>query len=111
MVPDHDPWSLQGPVDTIPLAGGVDHIDDAPRLPLDYDFSPPEVQKPVPKKAPEIMPSTTILAHGDGWTLFDNLYMYNGSLIIVSDEEESSFPEFRMITSTGKHPPSTSSSA
>jgi len=51
------------------------------------------------------MPSTTVFAHHAGWTLFENLYMHNGSLLVISDEDVSSFPERRLMTSTGRHPP------
>ncbi|KAF8316420.1 hypothetical protein DL93DRAFT_2056393 [Clavulina sp. PMI_390] len=47
------------------------------------------------------MPPTTMIGHGDGWTLFDNLYMFNGTLLVVSDEDRDTFPETRMMTSTG----------
>lgn len=53
-------------------------------------------------KPPNFMPSTTVLAHHDGWTLFENLYMFDGTLLIVSDEESSSFPQRRLMTSTGR---------
>lgn len=70
---------------------------------------PPHIPPPMtmPKKKPKktqlgIMPSTEIIAHGDGWTIFDNLYMFNGTLLVISDEDRGSFPEARMITSTGE---------
>ncbi|THV02700.1 hypothetical protein K435DRAFT_775344 [Dendrothele bispora CBS 962.96] len=50
------------------------------------------------------LPYTTVLHHAPGWTLFRNVYMSNGTLFLVSPEEpsiRSSFPEFRMMTSTG----------
>lgn len=63
---------------------------------------PPASTVKKPKLQSQIMPSTEIIAHGDGWTLFDNLYMFNGTLLVISDEGASSFPEPRMITSTGE---------
>lgn len=115
-VPGRDPWSYADDSDSVqgPPLGFIDYSksknQNRPAIPLDLDLSDPEV--PVQKyenaqgksslKAPEVMPSTTILAHGPGWTLFDNLYMYNGSLLIVSDEDADSFPEPRMMTSTGE---------
>jgi len=48
-----------------------------------------------------LMPSTTIVAHHEGWTLFENLYMFNATLLVVSDNEISSFPDRRLMTSTG----------
>ncbi|PPQ94352.1 hypothetical protein CVT25_000680 [Psilocybe cyanescens] len=48
------------------------------------------------------LPSTELLAHAPGWTLFRNLYMSNGTLYIVADDRaRQSFPEIRMMTSTG----------
>jgi len=45
------------------------------------------------------LPRTSIIAHAPGWTLFRNLYMSNGTLYILSSNR--SFPEFRLMTSTG----------
>ena len=45
------------------------------------------------------LPRTSIIAHAPGWTLFRNLYMSNGTLYILSSNH--SFPEFRLMTSTG----------
>lgn len=64
--------------------------------------SPPSAAAKKPQAPFQIMPSTEVVAHGDGWTIFDNLYMFNGTLLVVSDEDASSFPQPRMITSTGK---------
>ncbi|KAH9476733.1 hypothetical protein JR316_0010648 [Psilocybe cubensis] len=48
------------------------------------------------------LPSTELLAHAPGWTLFRNLYMSNGTLYIVADDNaREKFPEIRMMTSTG----------
>ncbi|KAF9468357.1 hypothetical protein BDZ94DRAFT_1154259 [Collybia nuda] len=44
-------------------------------------------------------PHTSIISHAPGWTLFRNLYMSNGTLYILSSNR--SFPEIRMMTSTG----------
>lgn len=63
-------------------------------------------------------PSTRVINHAPGWTMFENLYMSNGTLYIVTspDEEQSplafdggllkaewehGFPPRRMMTSTG----------
>ncbi|KAJ6559117.1 hypothetical protein DFH09DRAFT_1161962 [Mycena vulgaris] len=45
------------------------------------------------------LPATSIIAHAPGWTLFRNLYMSNGTFIVVSDTP-SDFPETRLMTST-----------
>ena len=49
--------------------------------------------------APDL-PHTSIIAHAPGWTLFRNLYMSNGTLYLLSSDN-SSFPDIRMMTSTG----------
>lgn len=95
----NDPWPLQAPLDAKPDLGLEHH--DAPRVLLEHPAAP--TVPPSKLKPPELMPSTTMVAHGDGWTLFENIYMFNGSLLVVSDDEESSFPEKRMMTSTGEN--------
>ncbi|EJD52644.1 hypothetical protein AURDEDRAFT_55651 [Auricularia subglabra TFB-10046 SS5] len=47
------------------------------------------------------LPVTRMVAHAPGWTIFENLYMSNGTLFILTDEDKSAFPEIRLITSTG----------
>jgi hypothetical protein len=50
--------------------------------------------------------STPLLGHVlkiffcSGWTIFRNLYLFNGTWFIVTDEP-SDFPLLRMMTSTG----------
>jgi hypothetical protein len=68
----------------------------------DRRSSPPQI----PVQVPSLLPSTRVLGHAPGWTLFDNLYMHNGTLLIISDEPVSSFPERRLMTSTGLCPKS-----
>ncbi|KAF5353317.1 hypothetical protein D9756_007986 [Leucocoprinus leucothites] len=46
------------------------------------------------------LPHTTLISHAPGWTLFRNLYMSNGTLFILT-ETPKTFPEIRMMTSTG----------
>jgi len=46
------------------------------------------------------IPETSIISHAPGWTLFQNLYMSNGTLYIVTSNRQL-IPEIRMITSTG----------
>ncbi|KAJ7903574.1 hypothetical protein B0H14DRAFT_2665448 [Mycena olivaceomarginata] len=45
-------------------------------------------------------PETSVVAHAPGWTIFRNLYMSSGSLLLVT-RDPSQFPEHRMMTSTG----------
>ncbi|KAJ7650254.1 hypothetical protein FB45DRAFT_887435 [Roridomyces roridus] len=48
------------------------------------------------------LPETSIVAHAPGWTIFRNIYMAKGALLILTpDSERSTFPEFRLMTSTG----------
>ncbi|KAF7327859.1 hypothetical protein MKEN_00365800 [Mycena kentingensis (nom. inval.)] len=49
----------------------------------------------------EDFPETTVISHAPGWTLFTNLYMHAGALIILTSEPASSFPLPPMMTSTG----------
>lgn len=67
-----------------------------------------KLETPSPKPLPidislsDEIPETFIVAHAPGWTLFENLYMANGTLYIVSTESRKpSFPQIRMMTSTG----------
>ena len=53
-----------------------------------------------PPTALSSLPHTSIAAHAPGWTLFRDLYMSNGTLLIVSPSKED-FPEIRMMSSTG----------
>ncbi|KZT19009.1 hypothetical protein NEOLEDRAFT_1142654 [Neolentinus lepideus HHB14362 ss-1] len=46
-------------------------------------------------------PETTIVAHVPGWTIFDKLYIYNGTAYIVTDHSES-IPDRNKMISTGK---------
>ncbi|KAF7368064.1 hypothetical protein MSAN_00872500 [Mycena sanguinolenta] len=43
-------------------------------------------------------PPTAIVAHAPGWTLFQNLFMSNGTFFIVTDTQ-SDFPEIRLMAS------------
>ncbi|KAH7888636.1 hypothetical protein F5I97DRAFT_1935123 [Phlebopus sp. FC_14] len=47
-----------------------------------------------------VLPETTVVEHVPGWTLFRDIYMANGTLLILSSSP-SSFPEIRYMTSTG----------
>ncbi|KAK2460458.1 hypothetical protein APHAL10511_007623 [Amanita phalloides] len=46
------------------------------------------------------LPHTSIVAHAPGWTVFQNLYMSNGTLLLLSPSKEV-FPGIRLMTSTG----------
>lgn len=61
--------------------------------------SPPPVRRSLIQHL-ETIPETRVLSHAPGFTVFNNLYMYNGTLYIVSSEIGSTFPEARYIIST-----------
>ncbi|KAK7065106.1 hypothetical protein R3P38DRAFT_2492073 [Favolaschia claudopus] len=44
------------------------------------------------------LPATEIVAHAPGWTLYRNLYMSNGTLLILTDAPDT-FPPIRMMAS------------
>ncbi|KAG9312000.1 hypothetical protein JVU11DRAFT_7272 [Chiua virens] len=46
------------------------------------------------------MLSTVLVSHVPGWTIFDNLYLLNGTVFVVTDDPES-IPDHKTITSTG----------
>ncbi|TDL23888.1 hypothetical protein BD410DRAFT_786555 [Rickenella mellea] len=50
----------------------------------------------------ETPPETTLVAHAAGWNIFDQLYLLNGTLYIVSSNPPTSFPELRLMYSTGR---------
>ncbi|KAG8908790.1 hypothetical protein FRB99_003028 [Tulasnella sp. 403] len=48
------------------------------------------------------MPYTTLVRHAPGYTIFDNLYMRNGTFYLVkSDTRPTPFPDIRMMISNG----------
>ncbi|WVQ82768.1 hypothetical protein IAT38_004900 [Cryptococcus sp. DSM 104549] len=50
--------------------------------------------------AEEGAPRTEVLAHAPGWTIFDHVYLFNGTWFIVTDNP-STIPLLRLMTSTG----------
>ncbi|KAL5537168.1 hypothetical protein ACEPAF_991 [Sanghuangporus sanghuang] len=48
----------------------------------------------------DAIPETEMLHHSPGWTIFDRLYIYNGTIYIVTSSPES-IPELMYITSSG----------
>lgn len=48
----------------------------------------------------EGFPHTSVITHAPGWTLFNNLYMSNGTLYILTTRPKK-FPKIRLMTSTG----------
>ncbi|KAJ7170689.1 hypothetical protein C8R43DRAFT_1120440 [Mycena crocata] len=45
-------------------------------------------------------PETSVVAHASGWTIFQNLYMSGGTLLLLTSDP-TKFPEHRLMTSTG----------
>ncbi|KAJ9110110.1 hypothetical protein QFC19_001781 [Naganishia cerealis] len=41
-----------------------------------------------------------LIGHQPGWTIFENIYLYNGTLYVVTNDREQ-YPELRLMTSTG----------
>ncbi|KIO13990.1 hypothetical protein M404DRAFT_121765 [Pisolithus tinctorius Marx 270] len=46
------------------------------------------------------VPQTNVVYHAPGWTIFDNLYVLNGTVYVVTDEPET-VPSRETMTSTG----------
>ncbi|KAF8671765.1 hypothetical protein RHS04_08050 [Rhizoctonia solani] len=46
------------------------------------------------------LPHTKLLKHGAGWTVFENIYMSNGTMYIITDNP-SAWPQRRMMIDTG----------
>ncbi|WVO17415.1 hypothetical protein L204_105107 [Cryptococcus depauperatus] len=44
--------------------------------------------------------STVLKAHSPGWTIFEKLYIHNGSFYVVTENKDE-YPELRMMISTG----------
>ncbi|SJL14395.1 uncharacterized protein ARMOST_17851 [Armillaria ostoyae] len=93
----------------------LQHIKDAPLPPPIWredrspdnqvEMHPGEIvtMTPEPSKALQTihdnLQHTFIVHHAPGWTLFRNLYMSDGTLFLLSSNR--SFPEFRLMTSSG----------
>ncbi|KAJ6531795.1 hypothetical protein B0H19DRAFT_966371 [Mycena capillaripes] len=63
---------------------------------------PPAPTKAVPLDLglAQNFPETSVVAHAPGWTIFRNLYMSGGALLLLTSDP-SQFPEHRLMTSTG----------
>ncbi|KAG8694563.1 hypothetical protein FRC11_002119, partial [Ceratobasidium sp. 423] len=46
------------------------------------------------------LPQTNLVKHGAGWTIFENIYMSNGTMYIITDDP-SKWPKRRMMIDTG----------
>ncbi|KAH7335660.1 hypothetical protein B0J17DRAFT_600401 [Rhizoctonia solani] len=46
------------------------------------------------------LPQTKLVKHGAGWTIFENIYMSNGTMYIIT-EDPSAWPKRRMMIDTG----------
>ncbi|KZT66543.1 hypothetical protein DAEQUDRAFT_730102 [Daedalea quercina L-15889] len=74
-----------------------DEINVAPQT-LEGQYSLQTLNLPLRWDAGPV-PQTKIVAHAPGWTIFDRLYVLNGTVYIVSDEPDT-IPDRRRITST-----------
>ncbi|KAJ2968384.1 hypothetical protein NUW54_g13235 [Trametes sanguinea] len=72
---------------------------DQRQLPAQELIKPPK-DVPAAVDTSTTIPETTILSHAPGWTIFQNVYMSNGTMYIVTSRP-SSFPDISLITSTG----------
>jgi hypothetical protein len=88
---------------------GHDYVEEEPNdPPMDSPkFDPHTLGESEQQAAVEIdlsrvavLPETTIVEHVPGWTLFRDIYMANGTLLILSSSP-SSFPDILYMTSTG----------
>lgn len=85
------------------LQVAVVHEDNAPY----YDHLP-EVTAPSPssRTLPWYRPhlptprTTRIVKHAPGWTIFENLYMSNGTFLVVSDLPSDELPERQLVISS-----------
>ncbi|TFK54523.1 hypothetical protein OE88DRAFT_1655227 [Heliocybe sulcata] len=76
-------------------------VDTQPRRP-EIEAPPAQTaQKSVDIATVASLPGTKMVHHAPGWTIFHDVYMSNGTLFVVTDEEPSEFPDPVYITSTG----------
>lgn len=94
--------SLKGQVileHPVPYEQAPDALPEADILGEDIRLSEEDIDISSSKPA-VVFSETTLVEHVPGWTVFRDLYMFNGTLLIVSSSP-SSFPEIRYMTSTG----------
>jgi hypothetical protein len=65
-------------IDTPSSSKGVERVSDVAHAPLDLSHVP--------------LPETRILQHAPGWTIFENIYMSNGTLFVLSEKGKEAFP-------------------
>ncbi|KAL0960850.1 hypothetical protein HGRIS_005866 [Hohenbuehelia grisea] len=89
-------------------------LDSFSPLPFIYNrtatvpFDRPQSKRPVPQLynthhtwgSSKRVPATQVLAHVPGWTIFDRLYLVNGTFFVVTDEPNA-FPTAADILSNG----------
>ncbi|EPQ54991.1 hypothetical protein GLOTRDRAFT_116124 [Gloeophyllum trabeum ATCC 11539] len=66
-------------------------------------YDPSHVQTPYEYGSNRVdgFPETTVVAHVPGWTIFDRLYLYNGTAYIVTDDPKG-LPDRSKIISKGR---------
>ncbi|KAI0044996.1 hypothetical protein FA95DRAFT_1589968 [Auriscalpium vulgare] len=74
---------------------------------LDLPLPDPHTQDREPERQAALdyppalaIPHTTLVKHAPGWTIFQDVYMANGTLFIVTPDPQS-FPDIALMTSTG----------
>lgn len=95
VVPQDDDVPAPAPVPVIPKHGSHDVVHNP-------------VQHPVPTTPkstawPDLsagLPHTKLVKHGAGWTIFENVYMSNGTMYVITDDP-SGWPKRRMMIDTG----------
>jgi hypothetical protein len=87
--------------------GGRRHsVWDSPSSRHGYDENSPLLSQAITvadvkvKWGEEGAPRTSVLAHAPGWTVLDDIYLFNGTWYVVTDNP-SSIPLRRMMISTG----------
>ncbi|KAI1798393.1 hypothetical protein LXA43DRAFT_968715 [Ganoderma leucocontextum] len=80
------PYIVEDEIATKPLTLETQYTLQALNAPLSWGAGP--------------VPETKIIAHVPGWTIFDRLYLLNGTLYVVTDEPES-VPDRLYILSSG----------
>jgi hypothetical protein len=76
------------------------HNGDIPSHKSDMLEQPTTVAGGTDLSTVDVLPETTIVEHVPGWTLFRDIYMANGTLLILSSSP-TAFPDIRYMTSTG----------
>jgi hypothetical protein len=83
------------------IDGSFSNVKTAPDVTNSTTHQPAQLTLAIPLSQMRDLPETTIISHAPGWTVFQNLYMSEGTIYVVSSHPRSYFPNIRFITSTG----------